>query len=30
MPPLPFPVVSLANMVPGQEADIFVLMTSKE
>lgn len=30
MPPLPFPVVSLADMVPGQEADIFVLMTSKE
>ncbi len=29
MPP-PFPIVSLADMVPGQEADIFVLMTSKE
>ena len=30
MPPQSMPVVALSEMVPGQEADLFVLMTAKE
>jgi 3'-5' exoribonuclease len=30
MPPASIPILSLSEMVPGQEADMFVLMTAKE
>ncbi len=30
MPPQPLPIVTLSDMIDGQEADLFVLMTSKQ